>query len=79
MGHSLAPSKLAQIATSRKPLHPLVPRSATGAVRAARARQITTAISRSVLNELLAFRPQSGLLPSGSLRNFGPQRMGALT
>ena len=40
MRHPLAVSKAARIAASQEPLLPLVPDSATGAVRAARLRQI---------------------------------------
>ena len=63
IGYPLASSKTPWIADSQKPLHPRVPRSATGAVRAARHHQITTAPSQAVLNELLAFCRWPGLLP----------------
>lgn len=43
MGHPLALSKVAWIAASRKALHPLLPGSATGAVRPAWPRQISMA------------------------------------
>ena len=63
IGCPLASSKTPWIADSQKPLHPRVPRSATGAVRAARPHQITTAPGQAVLNELLAFCRRPGLLP----------------
>lgn len=60
MGHTLAPSKAAWIAESRQALCPLVPRCATGAVRAAPPRQITASHSQPSMS---CFRSATGPVP----------------
>ena len=63
MGQPLARSKAGWMVASSKPLHPLVLRSATDPVCAARTRPIMTAPSPPVLHASLAFCHSPGLPP----------------